>query len=367
MTADWHSIRCEFPALQQWTYLNTATYGQMPRRGAEAVASHFTRRDELACADFLDWYDDHDRLRASIARLINATPEDIAFVPSASSALAVLLQGLDWREGDRIVTIADEFPNNLYAPHFAGRVEFVETSWEFFDQAITDRARLVLLSMLNYSTGRRPPLEQIAARLRANGTLLYIDGTQGVGALRFDALRIRPAMLAVHGYKWMLAPTGAGFTYVDPELRQRLNPTVIGWRSDRAWRDVDALHHGRPRFEDAAEKYEGGNLSHGLLYGLEASVEMMLELGPERIEARVLELAALLREVLRKAGGEVAYADTPIVAARFEGADVSRVARELKEQRVVVAALHGHLRVSTHFYNDETDIVRFGDELNRLL
>jgi selenocysteine lyase/cysteine desulfurase len=367
MTTDWDSIRCEFPALQQWTYLNTATYGQMPRRGAEAVAGHFTRRDELACSDFLEWFDDHDRLRVSIARLINATAEDIAFVPSASAALAVLLQGLDWREGDRIVTIADEFPNNLYAPHFAGRVEFVETSWECFDQAITDRTRLVLLSMLNYSTGWRPPLEEIASRLRANGTLLYVDGTQGVGALRFDARRIRPGMLAVHGYKWMLAPTGAGFMYVDPELRERLSPTVIGWRSDRAWREVDALHHGRPRFDNAAEKYEGGNLPHGLLYGLEASVDMMLELGPERIEARVLQLAALVRRVLRDAGAEVAEGETPIVAGRFDGVDVSRVARELEERHVVVSARHGHLRVSTHFYNNEADIERFGDELNRLL
>jgi selenocysteine lyase/cysteine desulfurase len=367
MTADWDSIRREFPALQRWTYLNTATYGQLPRRGAEAVAGHFRRRDELACSDFLEWFEDHDRLRASIARLINAAPDDIAFVPSASAALAVLLQGLEWREGDQIVTIADEFPNNLYAPHFTARVEFVETSWECFDQAITDRTRLVLLSMLNYSTGWRPPLEEIASRLRANGTLLYVDGTQGVGALRFDARRIRPAMLAVHGYKWMLAPTGAGFMYVDPELRERLNPTVIGWRSDRAWREVDALHHGRPRIEDAAEKYEGGNLPHGLLYGLEASVDMMLELGPERVEGRVLELAALVRRVLCDLGAEVADGETPIVAGRFERADVSRVARELKDRGVIVSARHGHLRVSTHFYNNEADVARFGEELERLL
>lgn len=367
MTPDWDGVRRQFPVLERWTYLNTATYGQMPRSGAEAVERHFAQRDELGCVDFLSWFDDHDRLRASIARLINAAPADIAFIPNASAALAILLQGLDWGERDRIVTISDEFPNNLYAPHFTSRVEFVETAWEHFEDAITSRTRLVLLSMLNYSTGRRSRLDQLAPRLRANGTLLYVDGTQGVGALQFDVQRIRPAMLAVHGYKWMLAPTGAGFMYVDPELRERLRPTVVGWRSDRAWREVNTLHHGRPRFKHAAEKYEGGNLPHALLYALEPPVEMMLELGPKKIEARVLELARLARCVLRDAGAEVADGETPIVAGRFKGVDASRVASELKERRVIVSARHGHLRVSTHFYNNEGDIARFADELKRLL
>ena len=299
--------------------------------------------------------------------LINAAPDDIAFVPSASAALATLLGGLQWREGDQIVTVAGEFPNNLYAPHFAAGAEFVETTWESFDHAVTDRTRLALISMLNYSTGYRPSLESIAQRLRDHNALLFVDGTQGVGALRFDVQSIRPAMLAVHGYKWMLAPTGAGFMYVDPALRQHLQPTVVGWRTDRGWREVDNLHHGRPQLGEAAEKYEGGNLPHALLYGLEASVDLMHEIGPDRIEQRVLELSSRVRSILRDAGAEVADGDTPIVAGRFEGADVSRIARELKSRRVLVSARHGYLRVSTHFYNNEADLDRFAEELRRLL
>jgi len=84
--ANWAAIRAEFPALERWTYLNTATYGQMPRRSMEAVARHWERRDELACSDFLDWYSDTERIRASIARLIHASPDDIAFVPNAAAA-----------------------------------------------------------------------------------------------------------------------------------------------------------------------------------------------------------------------------------------------------------------------------------------
>ncbi len=117
---DWTAVRREFPALEHWTYLNTATFGQLPRRATEAVARHFAHRDELACWDFLAWYDDADRTARKIGRLIGCSPADIAFVPNASTALGLLLAGLDWHAGDRILTLEHEFPNNLYAPGMLG-------------------------------------------------------------------------------------------------------------------------------------------------------------------------------------------------------------------------------------------------------
>ncbi len=355
MSVDWESVRAEFPALGNWTYLNTATFGQLPRRATDAVAGHFAHRDEAACEDFLDWFTDADRIRAAIGRLIDCQARDIAFIPSASAGLSILLRGLAWNPGDQILTVENEFPNNLYAPHFAG-VEFVETTWERFYEAVTPRTRLVLLSMLNYSSGFRTPLEEISAFLRERGVLLFVDGTQGLGALRFSARQIRPSVLAVHGYKWMISPTGAGFLYVDPDLRPRLLPAVVGWRSDKRWREVDNLHHGKPEFKDDAERFEGGVLPFPLLYAMEQSVNLMLEIGPERIEGRVLALADSVRAIVRECGAEVADGATPIVSAKFEHHDVSQMARALHARRVLVSARHGHLRISPHFYNTESDL-----------
>jgi selenocysteine lyase/cysteine desulfurase len=358
MTVDWAAVRSEFPSLAHWTYLNTATFGQLSRRSTEAVARHFAHRDEVACWDFLTWYDDADRLRAKIGRLIGCGPQDIAFIPNASAALGILLTGLDWHPGDRIVTLEHEFPNNLYAPALLGRfgVQMTETPWERFYESIDAKTRLVAISSANYNTGFAPPLEEISKFLRARGVLLFIDGTQSLGALRFDAGRIRPDMLAVHAYKWMLSPNGIGFMYVHPDLRERLRPNVMGWRSHRDWRNVDNLHHGLPELATSAEKYEGGGLSTALLYALEASIDLMLEIGPEAIEQRVLALAGKAREMLRQLGGAVEEYSSSIVAARFENRDVSALARALKAKRVLVAARRGLLRVSPHFYNNEQDL-----------
>ena len=360
---NWAEIRREFPALSHWTYLDSATYGQMPRRAVEAVAQHFARRDETACSDHLEWFDDADRLRGLIGQLIHCFPEDIAFASSASQALAVLLNGIRWRPGDQTLALEGEFPNNLYAPGCVSGVEFIQTSWERFYESVNERTRLVLMSTANYSTGFLPPLEEVSRYLHERGILFYLDGTQSLGALRFDVQRVRPSMLAVHGYKWMLCPTGAAFFYVDPELRGSMIPNVVGWRSDKGWRNVNSLNHGVPEFKDTAERYEGGMIPFALLCAMEASVAMMLEIGPEHIEARVHELAGRVRAILCDLGATIANPNSHIVAARFEGADVARIAAELRSDHVAVSARHGRLRVSAHFYNDESDLDRFQREL----
>ncbi len=371
MSIDWRRVRAEFPALQDWTFLNTATFGQMPNRALRAVQEHFAHRNRTACHDFLSWFDDHDRLRGKVARLVHCSAADVAFLPAASTALSVLLNGLDWHPGDEIITLEDEFPNQIYHPSVLAGVTLKEVPFDSITDAVTARTRVVLFSTANYVTGLRPPVENLASWLRERGVLLALDGTQTVGALRFDCAAARPDFLAVDAYKWMLTPNGAGFAVIGPEFRERLRPQVIGWRSHKGWRDVDALHHGPPEFVSSAEKYEGGMLPSSLLYAMEAVIDMMLELGEENIERRVLELASLVREALRRRGGrllfdEGPYYESPIVAARFER-DSAAISRALKERRVLTSARHGYLRISTHFYNNEQDIDALDAALGEIL
>ncbi len=203
--------------------------------------------------------------------------------------------------------------------------------------------------------------------MKERGITFFIDGTQSVGALQFDVQAVDPDVLAVHGYKWMCSPTGAGFMYVAPRLRAKLPPNAVGWRSHRTWREVDELHHGRPVLTDTAERYEGGGLPSPLLYAMEASIDLMFEIGPDAIERRVLSLAAGARARLRQLGAEMEDNGSHIVGAKLPGADSSRLARELESRRVLVAARDGFLRVSPHFYNDEGDLDRLEEELRRLL
>jgi selenocysteine lyase/cysteine desulfurase len=366
---DWDAVRAEFPALAAWTYLNTATYGQLPRRGRAALDAHFAHRDAEACTDFIGWYDEADRIRETLATLVGARAGDIAFVPNASTALGIVAAGLDWRAGDNAIVLRDEFPNQLYLGTLLERhgVTVRTVPWERLLETADARTRLVAFSEVNYVTGVRPPLATIVPPLRARGVRVFVDGTQSVGALRFDWRRTPVDVLAVHAYKWMISPTGAGFMLVAPELRSFLPPQVAGWRSDRGWRNVDDLEHGDPTLAEPAERYEGGGLAFGLLHALGAAAGWMLELGPETIERRVLALAGQVRARLTALGAEAPDTGSQIVAATFPGRDPSALAAALRDARVAVAARHGFVRISPHFYNTEADVDRLADVLQGLV
>ena len=113
-------------------------------------------------------------------------------------------------------------------------------------------------------------------------------------------------------------------------------------------------------------------LPFALLYAMDAVIETMQAIGPEQIERRVIELAGKTRGVLRGAGAVLPadsspHYDSQIVTARFAGRDSPAIARELQARKVLVAARHGNLRVSPHFYNDEADLARLADTLSCVL
>ncbi len=363
MPTQWDRAREQFPVLRHWT--------------REAMERHHCRRDEQACLDFLDWFDDADRVRALAARLLGCQPDDVAFAPSTSTALGWLISGMRWQAGDRVAALAGEFPNNTYTGYGLARhgVEFVEVplaAGEFslgrFLDAIDRRTRLVLMSTVNYATGLRPPMAEIGRALRERGVLFYADLTQSLGALRTDLREMGADMAAAHGYKWLCAPPGVGLACLRPEVREWLQPSHFSWRSHTGWRQVDALHHGPPVLPASAQKYEGGLLNFAGVYALGAILEWMLALGPEAIEHRVQDLAEYGRAVLRACGARfdsdrLPYYDSPLLAARFDGVDVASLAARLRAARVVVSARHGALRVSPHFFNSESDLDRLAEAI----
>ena len=357
---DWAGIRSRFPHLEDRVFLNTATAGVLSRASTGAVLRHLERTDQVLGSSLLECFADMDRIRGKIAQLIGAEGEDIALSPSTAHGLSVLLNGIDWKTGDRIITFDNEFPDSLYGASWLARkgVEVVKIAIQDLDAHLDERVRLVLISALNYTTGLRAPVADLRARLDRVGALLYVDATQGCGVIELDMRTMQPDFLAVHGYKWMLSPTGAGFVYVRPSVRQWLEPNIIGWRSHVGWREFATLHEGTPELSKTAERYEACMPSFPVYYAMEQSIDLMLELTPAAIETRSLELAAMVRAGVVAMGGTVANPNTPLLACSFPGVDAGLLAEKLAEQKIFVTARQGMLRVSLHFYNDEGDVER---------
>ena len=374
MSIDWQSVRAEFPALTQCTWLNSATFGQVPLRAQAAVDRHWEERNRFGARNFLSWFDAVDEIRVEVAALLGASADDVAFILNTSHALSLIVNAIDWREGDEVLSFEAEFPNQIYAAALleARGVKLVRATLETWETSLSERSRLVVLSQTNYATGEDAPITEMAATLRARGVLFYVDGTQTAGVRDVKLQGESPDLYAVNAYKWMNSPPGAGFMVLPARTRSWLEPTTVGWRSHYDWRNVNNLHSGKPTFADAAERYEGGMLPFVNLFAMRESIRLLNEIGVAAAEERALSLALRVRETLRDAGAQLLGDSRPmanghIVAARLPGTDPGQIARFLQEDDVLVSARDGFLRVSPHYYNDESDVQRFAEGLRKAL
>jgi cysteine desulfurase / selenocysteine lyase len=368
VTRSLDSYRSEFPVLESQLYLNHAGVAPTSLRVAAAVQEwmedvvHHGVRHERA------WEARAEHTRRLAARLIQAEPEEIAFVRNTSHGLGLVAEGLDWRPGDEVaVAAAIEYPSNVYPwLHLKDRGVVVReiaardggVTPEAVAEALTPRTRLVAVSSVQYASGYRTDLDAVGALCERAGVLLCVDGIQSVGCLPVDVRRSRVHFLSADSHKWMLGISGIGFLYVARDVLPRLRPVLVGWRST-----TDAWNFNRSHFElrsDATKLEEGSHAFTGI-YALSAALELLLEVGPAAIEARIRELLSALDEGLRAMGCDTGPAPehrAGILSFLPRGGDPRALSAWLSEQGVSHSLRRGRLRVSPHFYNQPEEMER---------
>lgn len=375
--AVWDALRSnEFPVTRRWAYLDHAAVAPLPRRSANILRAWTAEQEANGCVNWLDWERQLESIRLDVARLIGAQGDEVAFVNSTTQGIGLVAEGFPWREGDNVVTAAEEYPSNLYpwmnladrgvslrtVPSRDGRV------WvEDLVDAIDDRTRLLTISHVEWSSGFRNDLDAIADHCQRRGVALFVDAIQGLGPLTIDMGKTPIDFAAADGHKWLLGPEGAGFLYVRREWIDRLRPIGVGWHSV-----VSSFNDPRNAYElkPTAQRWEGGTFNMPGIQAFGASVGLFLELGPVAVSQRILALAEIARKVARDCGWSVVGSDRPedqsgIVALERPGTDPNAVVQALRERGVAVACRRGRLRISPHCYNDEGDLDRLGRELRR--
>ncbi len=357
---DWSSVRARFPAARERAYLNTATYGPAPEP-VRAAVDEANRAWSEGRGDWLAWEAEGERARAAFARWIGARPVDVALLPAVSVAAAQVAERLPLRPGANVVAGALEFRSNLYpwmlTEARGAELRLVPSRDGLLPEddllaAVDDRTAVVAVSGVQSSQGQRLDLERLAERCRRHGARLFVDGTQQVGALRvpLDAIDY----LAVGGYKWLLGPRGTAFLYVAPGLAEELAPLAPGWRTPA---DANGVYYGPPLdVPDTAERFDV-SLAWTAWVGMAAAFDLLEPLGPAAIEHRDLALAAAFREGLRALDLAPLVPESQasqIVALRVPDAPALETA--LAEAGVVGAVRDGFLRLSFHFFNDESDV-----------
>jgi cysteine desulfurase / selenocysteine lyase len=366
--------RADFPALDELTYLNTASIGLVPlpvqRRAEEfdralALRGSAAFDEEAEVAVFED-------TRASAAKLIGARSDEVAITASATLALGQIAWFLRPGRGENVVSIDLEFPSSTYpwlrlAEETGAEVRLVQRRDEpiglsFDDVAalVDSRTRVLCVSHVQYATGHRFDPAELAALAHENGAVLVLDASQSAGTVPLDVGADDVDFLVATSYKWLCSSIGAAICYIRPELVADFRPPFVGWKSAVEPYDLDAADMRLPA---SARKLEFSTSGYGAGIALGAAIEYFLAVGIERVLAHDLALAARLREGLERLDAEIL---TPreddrrigIVTARFPGKDGEAVAARLNERAIVVSPRFGSTRFSTHVFNDEADVDR---------
>ena len=359
--------REQFPIAEDCIYCNHASTGPLPRRTAEAVQRLAEGQMLRGGLEYRAWLDAVAGLRAAAARLIHAAPEEIAVTSNTSQGLSFIANGVRWRSGDVVVGVADEFPAN-YFPWARLEQRGVRPRWLPLRQGkvdldeldrTCDGARLLAISYVQYVSGFRIDLDAVGEICRRRGCLLVVDAIQGLGPFPVDVKRSGIHALASGGQKWLLSPEGTGFLYVDRELLPQLDVVELGWTNVAGFPEYSK----DPELRQDAGRFEAGTLNGLGCAGLRTSIELLLEVGVERLARQVNALASRLYEKAPEKGYEPRAArdeasGSGIVSIRKDGVDAADLATKLLGEKIVAIPRFGYLRVSPHFYNTTDEIDR---------
>ncbi len=387
----------EFDLSPDICYLNHAAVAPWPRRAVAAVTRFAEENGRRGAAGYPAWLATERRLRERLADLLGgASPDDIALVKNTSEGLSILAQGLDWRPGDNLVGIAQEFPSNRIpwdalreqgveyraldlrglanpapnpgdAPPPAGAnaaagaqvTAEIETALE---RLCDERTRAVAISSVQYARGERLDLERLATACHRRGILLFVDAIQSLGALPMDLRRMPADAVVADGHKWLLGPEGIAVLYVAPALRPRLRLRQFGWHMVAHPGDYD-----RPDWTPSptATRFEPGSPNLLGIHALEASMSLLQEVGLDQVATAIEQRVDRLIDLIDQAGYEIL---TPRAPARRAGILTFRIPdprfdptplwRALLAKGVVCAPRGGGIRFSPHFYTDEAVLAK---------
>ncbi len=370
---DIDQIRDLIPVTRRFAYLNHACVAAPPRPVTEAMTRYLQSCSEGGSEATNGWDQHEERIRQLTASFIEADTDEITFTGSVSQGLNIVAAGIGWKSGDNLICAETEFPANVYPWTNLRRrgveVRFAKAranriSLEDVAALMDGRTRLVAISFVEFGTGYRNDLEALAALCHERKVYLCVDGIQGLGALQFSVKQTPVDFLATHAAKWMLGPIGAGFLFVRRDLLSLLEPVMSGWRSVV---DRDNYFCYDSPLRSTGERFEPGSLNNVGLLGMEAAMDLLLNVGLDKIESRVLGLTDSLIEGLQ---GSKCVVTSPVANRRERSGIVcfrhpkqasEVLAERLQAAGVVVAQRGDVIRVSPHFYNTQEELERLLD------
>ena len=373
---DWKQTRELFPITRNYNFQNHAAVCPVCRPAAEAMQRYLTHATENAYVGG-GFYRQADKVRQLCGQLIGANADEITFVKNTSEGISFVANGLRWSHGDNVIIPKVEFPANVY-PWMGLQARGVQLRMVMEENGciplsrivenIDGHTRVVAISAVQYASGYRVDLKELGRICQEKGVLLCVDAIQALGAVPIDVKELNIDFLSADGHKWLCAPEGCGIFYCRKELQKHLTPSCVGWT---CMKGKDDYEHFNYEFLEDARRFDSGSYNVAGVYALGGAVEMLLDIGIERIAGRLRALTDRLVQGARDKGYRIVGPrqdgeSSGIVAFVSDVHDQEKLRKHLQvEHRLVISVRSGRLRASPHFYNSEEEIDQLIDVLPR--
>jgi len=376
-------LRTDTPGANEVIHFNNAGAALMPRVVLDTVIHHLELEARLGGYEAADAAGDRlETVYGSIARLLNAQPDEIAVIENATRAWDMAFYSLPLTKGDVILTSTTEYAGN-YIPYLQlqrkrgiqikiiPNEEQGQVSISALREMLNDkRVKLISLPLIASNGGPVQPVGAIGPIARAAGVWFLLDACQGAGHLPIDVQKIGCHMLSATSRKYLRGPRGMGFLYIEKNLCQQLEPAFL---------DLHAATLRTPdQFEirHDARRFENWECNVAAKLGIGAAIDYALGLGINAIWLRIQALADQLRARLAQIDGVVVHdaglVKSGIVTFTLKGHDPKDIQRALAMQarrinvttstfRSTMLDMHARglrevVRASVHAYNTDQEI-----------
>ena len=256
MTVQGSELARLWPLDPRVIFLNHGSFGACP---AEVLRYQQGLRDEMEAGPvrFLSRTLDAklDVAREALAGFVGADPEDVGFVPNATTGVNAVLRSLTLADGDELLTTDHAYAAcrntlNFVASRTGARVVVapipfpIATPDEVVDSVlarVTPRTRLALLDHVTSPTGVILPVERLIAALASRGVETVIDGAHAPGMIPLDLRTLGATYYSGNCHKWICAPKGSAFLWVRRDRHADVHPVTIS-------HGANAVRPGRSRF-----------------------------------------------------------------------------------------------------------------------
>jgi selenocysteine lyase/cysteine desulfurase len=355
-------IRSRFKIFHSKIYLNTCSQGAL----SDAVESGFN--EYIASwhergSPWETWVEHYETARTAFAKLINASPDEVAIVTSVSAGINGIASALNFRERNKVVMGEFEFPTmgQVWLAHGSrgADVQFARAQGNSIAAAayerLIDRNTLVVpLTHVCFKNGFRTDVSAIAQMAHDAGALVMLDDYQDCGTRPVDVKAMGVDFYVTGTLKYLLGPPGLAFLYVRSELIPSLTPTVTGWFGQA---NPFAYNPQQLELSPTARRFESGSPSVPNVYGALPGIQMLGEIGMEHVAGHVAKLAHTLLRRTRELGILTKTpADTfgPLVVLQCH--DSALLLRALAQNGIVASNRFDGVRISFHVYNTFDDV-----------